>query len=207
MRRLAATVLLLSCLCLPARAQVAAAGGLEVAGDICRVVPSAVHLGLGLTGVRANHPFGDRLIESAIAHAVCVGGVYAAKYIFRVERPDGSDNLSFPSGHAAISFTGSELMRLDYGNLWGAGGYALATAVSASRVYLKRHWLPDVLVGAGIGILSAHVGALLLEPVKSLFGLPEWTWDGVSSRNVEVALMPGADPLSGAPVACLSVVF
>lgn len=184
-----------------------AASGISVAGDICRFVPSALHLGLGLTGVRAKRPFADRVIESAIAHSICVGCGYAAKYAFRVMRPDGSDNLSFPSGHSVVAFTGAELMRLDYGNAIGSGAYVFSSAVAVSRLYAGRHWLSDILAGAGLGILSAHAGAWLLEPVKSLFGLPDWSWDGLTQHPASLALMPGADPLSGAPTACLNVVF
>jgi hypothetical protein len=52
---------------------------------------------------------GNRLKSTAFALAqaatVEVAIVQGMKYITRRERPDGSDNLSFPSGHAADAFT------------------------------------------------------------------------------------------------------
>ena len=204
MRRIL-TLLVLLCLGFPLRAQYAA---INTATDIVRFVPSAAHITLGLTGVESSLSFGDRLIESAIAHTLSVGLGYAAKSVFHVERPDGSDFKSCPSGHAVIAFTGAELMRMDYGNLWGAGAYVLSAGVAAGRVYTKRHRVYDVLAGAGLGVLCAHAGKWLLQPVKLLFGLPEWTWDGFSKRGeIQVAFLPGADPLSGAPMAGLAVVF
>ena len=180
----------------------------SVAGDVLRFAPSAAHIGLGLVGVKSDLGFGDRALESFIAHGICVGAGYAAKYIFRVTRPDGSDTKSFPSGHATVAFTGAELMRMDYGNLWGAGAYVLSSGVALSRLNAGRHWFSDLLAGAGLGILSAHAGRWLLEPVKSLFGFPEWTWDGLSGQgSVQAAFVPCADPLSGTPMAGVAVRF
>lgn len=206
MRRLAATVLAFCCLCLPARAQDTAVSAVAAAGDICQYVPTTLHLGLGLVGVQSKKPFADRVIESAIAHTISIGVGYALKYTVREQRPDGGPH-SFPSGHTLMAFTGAELMRIDYGNGIGAGAYALSAGVAASRVFARRHWIWDVLAGAGLGIVSAHAGVWLLQPVKNLLGLPEFSWDGLSKRPVSMALLPGADPVSGAPTANLSVVF
>ena len=106
-----------------------------------------------------------------------------------------------------MAFTGAELMRIDYGNGIGAGAYVFSSAIAASRLAAGRHWLSDVLAGAGLGILSAHAGEWLLRPVKNLLGLPEFYWDGFSSRAVNVAFLPGADPLSGAPTLGATIVF
>jgi membrane-associated phospholipid phosphatase len=180
---------------------------LDAAGDWLRFAPAAAHLGLGLAGVRARRPFSDRVIESAIAHLCCVGGAFVSKRLFRGLRPDGSSYDSFPSGHASIAFTGAELMRADYGPWWGVGAYALSSGVALTRLEAGEHWLGDILAGAGLGILCARVGVWLTDPVKSLLGLPESSWDGLSGKRVQVALVPGADPLSGTPTAGLSVVF
>jgi membrane-associated phospholipid phosphatase len=45
------------------------------------------------------------------------------------ERPDGSNNLSFPSGHTAIAFTNATLLFQEYkdSNLWYASsGFVFA---------------------------------------------------------------------------------
>ena len=163
----------------------------------CRYVPVAMHLGLGLAGVPSRHAFRDRAIESAIAYLLCLGGGYVAKKAFASVRPDGSDAMSFPSGHCAIAFTGAGLLGIDYGPWWGAGGYTLAAATAAGRIWGDRHWLGDVLAGAGYGMLCAYAGYWLLDPVKKLFALPESSWDGFGTGRVRYAVAPSADPLSG----------
>lgn len=180
---------------------------LSTASSVAQYVPVAMHLGLGLAGVPSQHSFLDRSIEAATGYGFCLGVGFILKKLFRSERPGGGAFNSFPSGHAAKAFTGAELLRMDYGWGWGGGAYALAGLVCAERVVDDRHWLGDVIAGAGLGILSAHVGGWLLEPVKSLFGIPDLDWDGLSGRRVRLAFIPGADPLSGSPTAGLSVLF
>jgi len=166
-----------------------------------------VYMGAGLLGAQARHSFADRAMEGAMSYLFCVSTGYLLKKVFNTLRPDGSDYKSFPSGHSMVTFTGAELMRLEYGPWWGAAFYGLAAGTAVERLYADRHWLSDVIAGAGLGILSAHVGAWLLEPVKSLFGIPDWSWDGLSTRPVQLAIMPSADPFSGTPTANLSIVF
>ena len=176
-------------------------------GTYARFLPAAAHLTLGLAGVDSRHAFADRAIESALAYAFALGSGYVLKHAFHSPRPDGTDSDSFPSGHSIIAFTGAELLHADYGWAWGGGGYAVAAFTGGERIWGDRHWLGDILAGAGLGILSAHLGRWLLEPFKSLFGIPEMSWDGLSSRNVQVAFTPSADPLSGAPLAGVSLFF
>ena len=170
------------------------------AGAVVRFVPSVAHLGLGLTGVRSRRPLLDRSIESVIANGFGVGSAFLVKRLAGRMRPDGSSSDSMPSGHAVLAFTGAELLRMDYGWGWGAGGYVVALAVGADRLYRDRHWLTDVLAGAGIGILSAHIGGWLLEPVKSLFGIPDIAWDGL-------AVAPVVDPFAGSYGVSVALVF
>lgn len=176
--------------------------------DYIRFVPAAAHVGMGLVGVKSQHALVDRCIESALAHLFAFGGGYVAKKIFASLRPDGSSYDSFPSGHTIVAFTGSELVRMDYGWAWGTGAYALSSAVGVSRIVADRHWVGDILAGAGWGILSAHIGGWLLEPVKSLFGIPDIEWDGLGTpRKVQLAVAPGIDPVSGSTMASLSLRF
>ena len=43
------------------------------------------------------------------------------------------------------------------------GAYTLATATGVMRVLNNRHWISDVLSGAGIGILSVELGYGLMD--------------------------------------------
>ncbi len=176
-------------------------------GSYVQYVPEAMHLSLGLAGCKARVPFMDRLVEASVAHLIALCLSRVPKHLLHSQRPDGRDDLSFPSGHATLAFTGAELVRMDYGNLWGAGAYAMSFYVCADRIYGNRHWLGDVLAGAGIGIFSARAGAWLLKPLKSWLGLPEFSWDGFGSKHFQLAVLPYTDPLSGAFGSSVSLSF
>ena len=93
---------------------------------------------------------------------------YATKYVVNEQRPDLSDRHSFPSGHVALAFTGAELMRMEYGTAYGIAGYAVAASVAFLRLYNNKHWFNNVIMGAGIGILSARIGQWLLPFERKL---------------------------------------
>ena len=58
-------------------------------------------------------------------------------------------------------------------SLWiGVAGYAVAAGTGFFRMYNNRHWLTDVLAGAGIGILSAEI-AYWLYPTFSKILFPK----------------------------------
>ena len=165
------------------------------------------HLGLGLLGAKSRHAVVDRAIESAISYGFALGGGFVLKRLVARPRPDGTGADSFPSGHSIISFTGAELVRMDYDWGWGAGAYAGALIVAGDRSYGDRHWLTDVLAGAAWGVLSAHIGGWLLSPVKQLFRIPEIEWDGLGTRKAQLAVTPVVDPMSGTCCAGLNLMF
>lgn len=75
-------------------------------------------------------------------------------------RPDGSNNKSFPSGHTATAFMAATMLHKEYGGRspwYSIAGYSMATVTGVSRMLNNKHWLSDVLVGAGIGILGVSV--------------------------------------------------
>ena len=99
----------------------------------------------------------------AQATTVEVAIVQSMKYITQRERPDGSDNLSFPSGHAADAFTVAAVFSHYYGWKWGVPLYAAAGFVAVSRVEKGKHWPTDVAAGATIGLLAGRSGVLTTE--------------------------------------------
>lgn len=165
-----------------------------------QLLPYAADLGLALTGVPAENSFLDRTVECVISVAALTLITGTMKQFIESPRPIG-DSRSFPSGHTGRVFTGAELVRMEYGWGWGAGAYAVAAAVGVMRMYNGAHWLSDVLAGAGIGILSAHIGRWLLDPAKRLFGIPDTQW-GSGRRKDRPAPTAGVvssvDPYSGA---------
>ena len=97
------------------------------------------------------------------SEAIMLSSVYIVKTLTRVQRPDGSDNLSFPSGHTAQAFLAASIVHTEFrdkSQWYGIGAYTLATSVAAFRMINDKHWESDVIAGAGFGILSAHLAYL-----------------------------------------------
>ncbi|RHJ81812.1 phosphatase PAP2 family protein [Parabacteroides sp. AM08-6] len=97
------------------------------------------------------------LKQGAFAGVSTIGMTYALKYLIKKERPDGSDNHSFPSMHTSVSFAGAAFIQRRYGWKWGIPAYAVATYVGWSRTYAKKHDWWDVVAGAAIGAGSAYI--------------------------------------------------
>jgi hypothetical protein len=71
-------------------------------------------------------------------------------------RPDGSNSLSFPSGHAAITFAAATVIERHLGWRKAILGYGIASYVAASRLHDNRHWLSDVVFGAAVGSVAGR---------------------------------------------------
>lgn len=139
--------------------------------DYIQYLPVASHLGLGLLGVQAKHSFKERLIITATSYLAMGIIVRSLKLAINEKRPDSKARNSFPSGHTATVFMGAELVRKEYGIGYGIGAYSIAFGVAFLRLYNGRHWLNDILAGAGLGILTAQLGYWLLPLNRKLFRL------------------------------------
>jgi hypothetical protein len=90
------------------------------------------------------------------AQIVTTALVQPIKYATQRERPDGSDALSFPSGHAAITFAGATVLERHVGWRNSLLAYAVATYVAASRLHDNKHYLSDVVFGAAVGTIAGR---------------------------------------------------
>lgn len=160
------------------------------ADDYMQYLPLLAHIGLGSVGVKARHNFKERFVIDATAYLSMGILVNATKYAVGERRPDSRACNSFPSGHTATAFMGAELARMEYGTGTGIGAYVVATGVAFLRLYNNRHWLNDVIAGAGIGILSARIGYWMLPVYRRWFG-----WD-IPQNTTQIAFMPGYDASS-----------
>ena len=162
--------------------------------EVLQYLPLAASLGLEYLGVETPYSILDRGMDAVMGVALLTVTTKTIKALVPTSRPNSSDDKSFPSGHSALAFAGAELVRLQYGNTWGAAAYGTAALVSYLRVFHSEHWMSDVLMGAGIGILSAHLGDLVLSPLKSLF-------------NIRTGIYVRMDSVSGAVCPALSFNF
>ena len=124
--------------------------------DYLQYAPAAVMLGLKAFGVKGRSSWGRMLVSDAFSVGLMAAAVNSLKYSFRVMRPDGSTRNSFPSGHTATVFMTATMLHKEYGHRspwYSIGAYTVATVTGVTRQLNNRHWMSDVMVGAGIGIL------------------------------------------------------
>ena len=131
--------------------------------DFLQYAPYLELGGVLLAGVESRN---DRLNLGLVilkSEVIMLGSVFAVKKLTHVTRPDGADNLSFPSGHTAQAFLAASIVHTelrDKSQWYGIGAYTVAAGVGVLRMVNDKHWQSDVLAGAGFGILSAHLAYL-----------------------------------------------
>lgn len=145
--------------------------------DFSRYVPALSVYALNAFGVKGKNNMRDRSVILGTSLIIMTTAVFSLKSITHIERPDGTSDDSFPSGHTAVAFAGAEFLYQEYKDksIWyGVAGYAVAAGTGIFRMYNNRHWLTDVAAGAGIGILSTKA-AYWLNPylTRKLFGAKE----------------------------------
>jgi membrane-associated phospholipid phosphatase len=82
---------------------------------------------------------------------------YGLKLSIKKERPDMSNNDSFPSGHTSTTFQSASFIHRRYGFKYSIPAYALAGFTAFSRIDAKKHDGWDILAGAAIGIGSSYL--------------------------------------------------
>ncbi|MBJ6111199.1 phosphatase PAP2 family protein [Hymenobacter sp. BT523] len=122
------------------------------------------------------------------SEAIMLSTVYVIKTLTAIERPDQSNNLSFPSGHTAQAFLAASIVHTEFrdkSQWYGIGAYTIATSVAALRMINDKHWQSDVVAGAGVGILSAHLAYLShrnrwgRKPIgRDVSAMPLWSPSG-----------------------------
>lgn len=140
--------------------------------DYMQYSPMVAVYGLDLFGVKGRHNFRDKTIILATSYLIMGVTTNSIKAIVGRQRPDGSANNSFSSGHAATAFMGAEFLRQEYKHLspwYGIAGYAVATATGVLRIHNNRHWLSDVIAGAGVGILSTKIAYWVYPSMRRSF--------------------------------------
>lgn len=141
------------------------------ADNYLQYAPAAAVYALNLAGVKGKH----NLLDATGIYAISFGLMKASTLVVKSStnrlRPDGSTNNSFPSGHTATSFAAAEFLKQEYKDLspwYGYAGYTVATATGIMRLYNNRHWVSDVVAGAGFGIISTKVAYLVYPTLKRM---------------------------------------
>jgi membrane-associated phospholipid phosphatase len=159
------------------------------ADDYLQYAPIVAVYGLNALGIKGKNDFGNRtalLVKSELLVGVLT---YSLKRITAVPRPDTGQPTSFPSGHTAQAFAAATFMAKEYGNksIWySIGAYTVATGIGAMRVMNNRHWVSDVLVGAGIGVFSTNI----------VYLTHQYKW-GNKKRAGQTMIVPSYDGQTG----------
>lgn len=126
------------------------------------------------------------IVNTGASVAVAFGAKTALKAMIKEERPDHSDNKSFPSGHASMAFAAARSIDKEFRKdcLWiPIAGYAAATAIGVERVANKHHHWYDVVAGAGVGFGAAELTWWLSD---KMFGKGSHIAVGSSGNTVDV---------------------
>ena len=121
-------------------------------------------------GLKPKHDALHQTINIVVSNAIMGGIVQSMKFSFKELRPDGTDELSFPSGHTATAFTNASVLFYEYkdANIWYASsGYLFAAATGFLRIANNKHFTSDVLAGAGIGT-AIGLAVSYWSPFKSI---------------------------------------
>jgi hypothetical protein len=133
--------------------------------------PAFAVYSLNALGIKGKNNLRDRTMLYALTTLITTGIVSPLKRITAVQRPDQSSFTSFPSGHTATAFAAAEFLNQEYGHIspwYSIGGYTIASATGLIRMYNNKHWLSDIVEGAGIGILSTKIAYWTYPALKRI---------------------------------------
>ena len=124
--------------------------------DYAQFAPFLAVYGFEWAGMKPRTDWKNRTAILAKGQIVNLGMVYFLKKALKKTRPDGTA-YSFPSGHTANAFAGATMLSIEYGenHKWVPYvSYGVATGIGVMRIANDKHYISDVLFGAGLGILS-----------------------------------------------------
>lgn len=130
------------------------------ADNYLQYAPAVITLGLSAAGLKGRNDLLNQSLILAKSELLMTLVVQGIKRTSKVERPYGPVYTSFPSGHTAQAFLSATFLAKEYGHIspWiSVGGYVTAAGVGVLRMMNNKHWISDVLAGAGVGILSVEV--------------------------------------------------
>lgn len=136
--------------------------------DYLQYVPIAELYLADILGVKSKNHWFDQTKYLLISNLITSGITRGLKVITQKERPNGSSH-AFPSGHTSFAFNNATVLKNEFQHtapLLAYSGYAFATTTGVYRMLNNRHWLSDVLLGAGIGMLVTEL-VYYFEPFKA----------------------------------------
>ena len=164
--------------------------------DYVQFAPAVAAYTMKFCKVESAHNLLDMTVLYGLSNILAGGIVRGTKAIAGRERPNNYSNKhSFPSGHTQTAFVAAEFLHQEYKDqsIWiSVGGYSVATFVGIARIYKNKHWVSDVVAGAGIGILSTKAVYLAYPYLQKKIGkkdkpLQTFVFPGYSNGNFSLA--------------------
>lgn len=127
--------------------------------DYAQYAPFVALYGFEWLGMTPRTDWKNRTAIAIKGELLTLALVYTLKITLNEKRPDRSA-YSFPSGHTADAFAGATILAMEYGENYKwvpYASYSVATGVGVMRMANNKHYISDVLFGAGLGILSMKV--------------------------------------------------
>lgn len=106
-------------------------------------------------GATLYHEDKEGAMELSKALGTTTALTYLLKYTIQEERPDKSDNASFPSGHSSITFASAAFIHQRYGLKYAVPAYLGSIYTGYSRIQTDKHHTHDVVAGALLGMASS----------------------------------------------------
>lgn len=121
-----------------------------------QTIGDAILFTLPLATLGSTFIIGDKKGAWQFTKGLLVTGAvtYGLKLGVNKQRPDMSNDNSFPSGHTSATFHSAGFVHRRYGFKYAIPSYLLAGFTAASRIDSKKHDILDVLAGAAIGLGS-----------------------------------------------------
>ena len=136
--------------------------------DYIQYAPIAQMYIANMFKIKAKNHWFDQTKYLLISNLLTSGITHGIKHITNKTRPNGSP-YSFPSGHTTFAFTNATVLFNEFHEtapILGYSGYLFSTTTGVFRMLNNKHWLSDVLVGAGIGIAVTNL-VYYFEPFKN----------------------------------------
>ena len=128
--------------------------------DYTRYAPVATLVVANVAGVKAQHHWFDQTKNLAVSMILTDVFTRAIKNSVVKYRPDRSNDNAFPSGHTSIAFASGAAVYEEYKdtNAYLAySGFGFAAVTGGLRLFNNKHYISDILAGAGIGILVTRL--------------------------------------------------
>jgi hypothetical protein len=135
--------------------------------DYTQYAPIAELYIADIIGIDSKNHWFDQTKYLLISQIITSGITRGLKELTLKTRPNGAP-YSFPSGHTTFAFTNATVLYNEFyetSPILAYSGYAFAATTGTFRMLNNKHWLSDVLVGAGIGILVTNF-VYYIEPFK-----------------------------------------